>query len=108
MKHAISSLDKVSLFIVPFNYLSFLAAFWSVHPSCPEYIPPIFTAISLLYGAFGSIGGFFFGISANVISLTLKRKEDHKITRNLVCLILYLLMIPIWWKLLLRTAVLSV
>ena len=104
----ISALDKVSLFIVLFNYLNFFAAFWIFHSSYPEYIHPIFTAINLLYGAFGSIGGFFFGISSNILSLILKRKECRKITRNLVFLILYLLMIPIWWKLLLRVAVLSV
>jgi hypothetical protein len=108
MNSSTSSLDKVSLFIIPFNYLSFLASFWIFHHSAPEYIPPVFTAIILLYGAFGSIGGSFLGISSNILSFTQKRKEHHKITLNLVCLILYLPMLPIWWKLLLRVAVLSV
>ena len=71
-------------------------------------LPLLITGIILLYGAFGSIGGSFLGISSNILSLIQKRKERHKITLNLVCLILYLPMLPIWWKLLLRVAALSV
>ena len=99
MKSSISALDKVSLFIIPLNFLSFLAAFGIFHCSSAESIAPVLTAIILLYGVFGSVGGFFLGISSSILSLLQKRKEGRKITLNLLCLILYLLMLPIWWKL---------
>ena len=106
MKKPFSIWDEVSLFIIVLNYASFLSVFWIFAQPNLEGAADILASIVMLYGVFGSVGGFFLGISSNILSLIQKR--NRKTTLNLVCLILYLLMLPIWWKLLLQATVLSV
>ena len=106
MKKPFPFWDKASLFIIILNYASFLSVFWIFAQPNLEGAADILASIVMLYGVFGSVGGFFLGISSNILSLIQKR--NRKTTLNLVCLILYLLMLPIWWKLLLQATVLSV
>ena len=96
MKKPFSIWDEVSLFIIVLNYASFLSVFWIFTQPNLEGAADILASIVMLYGVFGSVGGFFLGLSSSILSLYQKRKEGEWILFPLLCLILYLFMIPVY------------
>ena len=96
MKKTLSSLDKVSLSFIILNYASFLAVFWVFDQPDLNGAADILAFLVMLYGVFGSVGGFFLGLSTSVLSLLQKRKPEPGIILPLLCLLLYLFMIPVY------------
>ena len=96
MKKSLSTLDKVSLSFILLNYASFLAVFWIFDLPDLHGVADALAFFVMLYGVFGAVGGFFLGLSTSVLSLRQKRKSEHGIILPLLCLLLYLFMIPVY------------
>ncbi len=95
----LSLLDKISLGIIIFNFISFLSTF--IFKNTLYRINNMFdmiVAVLMMYTIFGIIGTVIIGAILNIVSTIKKIRKDVGVKFNIVLFILLILNIPIWWQ----------